>query len=319
VLEEPQLVVAEGALHTAATAPPAPAAPPPVRESPPNAPVTTAFPFASAAPLRPAPVSPPPPRPAPPPPPAAVTRGAPPFGTGFGELLALAAAGLAVAVMVAVVVTYHSFTSVLWLWLGAAVVFTPAVFWRARRLRTRGSRGADWTAIAAAWLVAVFLLVQGFVAHESLTAVASAFAVITAATIWTTRAVLRPRLQRAGDVGPAPPLAPTPIGIAGVVVVGTFAVLELVSWLENDNPFTFVVGLMLFAAAALRVYRLAQPGPQVLDRLAAALAAAAAGAAASWVIVALTVAGYTFDFTWVLIEGGPAVLALGAAVSWLRR
>ncbi|WP_433086131.1 Hsp70 family protein [Dactylosporangium sp. CA-052675] len=182
VLEEPQLVVAEGALHLATmaaaapvttaappvAAPPVPAPPvaaPPVAAPPVAAPPVVAAPLAAApttatpvpatpitaAPITAAPVDerlwPDPPEPAPQAPPEAAkaARRGSGVGTGFQELFALVAAAFAALLLLLPSVLGRGVTGV---GLIAGAGFALAVGWRFVRLRRAGPRALDWVAIA---------------------------------------------------------------------------------------------------------------------------------------------------------------------------
>jgi actin-like ATPase involved in cell morphogenesis len=187
-LEEPQLVVAEGALHLGAepasgatlTAPDpngaaapswgAPKAPtagwgaPVVPGPPPTAPVDQAWPEPAPIPVLGAPAS------------GRATVAArasvsgapvpsrrPPWGTGFAELFALVAAAFAVAVVAES--AFDASDEQSWWWWVAAVLFVVGAGWRAWRIHRAGPRAVDWIAnvVALVGLVMFFLQVARFV------------------------------------------------------------------------------------------------------------------------------------------------------------
>ncbi|MFF5235288.1 Hsp70 family protein [Dactylosporangium sp. NPDC000521] len=168
VLEEPQLVVAEGALQLAAlaaAAPPAaapaafgapPVAAPPVATptqdaAPPPEPVVSAT-TATAAPVDEPSWPPLAPLTAPAPP---TPRPAAGIGAGSGELFGLVAAGFAVLVLL---VAYLQ-ASGNGYWLISGGLLTAALLWRGWRLRRPGPRSVDWLAFSAAAAGALLLIV----------------------------------------------------------------------------------------------------------------------------------------------------------------
>jgi molecular chaperone DnaK (HSP70) len=136
VLEEPQLVVAEGALHLATTAAaPEPRAPSDDRLWPD-----------------------PPPIPAPKPLKSVEARSAGKgVGAGFAELFALVAAGFA-AVLLLVVPLLQGRGNEFWLLAGAGIAVGGV--WRVWRLYRPGSRIVDWAAVAVGALALLMLLLR---------------------------------------------------------------------------------------------------------------------------------------------------------------
>ncbi|WP_433059620.1 Hsp70 family protein [Dactylosporangium sp. CS-033363] len=170
VLEEPQLVVAEGALHLA-TAPQPAFVTQPTPQPAPIPPPAFATPTPQPAPFatQPAPVSIP--QPAQPderlwpetpqekPKAAATVPPVPPksaVGTSFAEVFALVSAGLAALLLLIPIVGDRPNGPGLVGGLGLGL----AVLWRAWRLRHPGPRAADWTAIALGGIGVAFAVVQ---------------------------------------------------------------------------------------------------------------------------------------------------------------
>ncbi|WP_330186130.1 Hsp70 family protein [Dactylosporangium sp. AC04546] len=194
VLEEPQLVVAEGALHLAELAAAPVAAPPPAAPAvaapfaAPLAPVATttvgaaepisvamaaagddpSWPQFTPVPAQPtaravapaaAPAPVPPVTPVTPVTPKAATTAAAGFGTGFGELFALVGAGFAVLVLLLGYVQFGYYPNML---IGALALAAGAG-WRAWRLRRPGPKAADWAAVVLAGLGALLLVLVAVV------------------------------------------------------------------------------------------------------------------------------------------------------------
>ncbi|WP_433218701.1 Hsp70 family protein [Dactylosporangium sp. CS-047395] len=149
VLEEPQLVVAEGALHLATAPALPPIAPPAFATQAPPQPLAVAQPAEQLWPETPRET----PKAA-----STVPSGRPisGVGTGFGEVFALVSAGLAALLLLLPAAGGEINGPGLLGGLGLGL----AVAWRAWRLRRPGPRAADWTAIVLGGIGVAFAAVK---------------------------------------------------------------------------------------------------------------------------------------------------------------
>ncbi|MEU7876475.1 hypothetical protein [Dactylosporangium sp. NPDC049140] len=135
-----------------------------------------------------------------------------------------------------------------------------------------------------------------------------------AVAIWATRTA-RPGADAPAEPGPAPRLPAGAAEVGGLVAVvlaaaGNLAASPVTGSLYAD--WLTVLGLVL--AAALRGYRLARPGPRVLDHLGAVLALVPAFALLAAAVSLLLDHNLTVSPVYAVAGG----LALAAGLRWRR-